>query len=118
MVAGAGGYLAVVVVAGHLFATVNEVGDFPADTLWFFRRASLITLATMWAVIGVVLGTISAVVTLVAYTIGRADTLYPTGSPLIYVGVVGFAVTLTLLASLVPGWRATRRPPVGAAVAP
>lgn len=55
VVAGAAGYLAVVVVAGHLFATVNEVGDFPADTLWFFRRASLITLATMWAVIGVVL---------------------------------------------------------------
>ncbi|GAB3714878.1 FtsX-like permease family protein [Nocardiopsis oceani] len=70
------------------------------------------------AVIGVVLGTISAFVTLGAYTVGRADTLYPTGSPLIYIGVVGFAVTLTLLASLVPGWRATRRPPVEAAVAP
>lgn len=48
-------YLLVVVVAGQLFPTVNEVGDFPADTLWFFRRASLATLFTMWAVIGVVL---------------------------------------------------------------
>lgn len=55
VVAGAVGYLAVVVVAGQLFGTVNEVGDFPADTLWFFRRASLLTLATMWAVLGVVL---------------------------------------------------------------
>jgi hypothetical protein len=55
VVAGAVGYLVVMVVAGQLFATVNEVGDFPADTLWFFRRASLFTLATMWAVIGVVL---------------------------------------------------------------
>jgi hypothetical protein len=55
VVAGAAGYLAVMVVAGQLFATVNEVGDFPADTLWFFRRASLFTLATMWGVIGVVL---------------------------------------------------------------
>lgn len=55
VVAGAAGYLVVVVIAGQLFATVNEVGDFPADTLWFFRRASLFTLATMWAVIGVVL---------------------------------------------------------------
>ena len=44
-----------VVVAGQVFATVNEVGDFPADTLWFFRRSSLITLATMWGVLGVVL---------------------------------------------------------------
>ena len=55
VVAGAAGYLAVMVVAGQLFATVNEVGDFPADPLWFFRRASLFTLATMWGVIGVVL---------------------------------------------------------------
>lgn len=55
VLAGAAGYLAVMVVAGQLFATVNEVGDFPADTLWFFRRASLFTLATMWGVIGVVL---------------------------------------------------------------
>lgn len=55
VVAGAAAYLAVMVVAGQLFATVNEVGDFPGDTLWFFRRASLFTLATMWGVIGVVL---------------------------------------------------------------
>lgn len=55
VVAGAAGYLVVMVIAGQAFATVNEVGDFPADTLWFFRRASLFTLATTWAVIGVVL---------------------------------------------------------------
>jgi len=48
-------YLVVVVVAGQLMPTVNEIGDFPGQTLWEFRRASLITLATMWAVIGVVL---------------------------------------------------------------
>ncbi|PUA80225.1 CbtA family protein [Nocardioides currus] len=55
VVGGAAAYLLVVVVAGQLFATVNEVGDFPADTLWFFRRSSLITLATLWGVLGVVL---------------------------------------------------------------
>ncbi len=55
VVAGAAGYLIVVVVAGQLFASVNEVGDFPADLLWLFRRSSLITLATMWGVLGVVL---------------------------------------------------------------
>jgi hypothetical protein len=55
VVAGAAGYLVVMVTAGQLFTTVNEVGDFPADTLWYFRRAALLTLATMWAVIGVVL---------------------------------------------------------------
>jgi hypothetical protein len=55
VVVGAGAYLLVMVIAGQVFATVNEVGDFPADTLWFFRRSSLFTLATMWAVIGAVL---------------------------------------------------------------
>jgi hypothetical protein len=54
LIAGAS-YLVVVIVAGLLLPTVNEIGDFPADTLWYFRRASLLTLATMWGVIGVVL---------------------------------------------------------------
>lgn len=55
VVGGGLAYVAVVVVAGQLFVTVNEVGDFPADTLWAFRFASLITLATMWGVLGVAL---------------------------------------------------------------
>ena len=55
LLAGGAAYLLVVVVVGTLMPTVNEVGDFPADTLWFFRRASLASLTTMWAVIGVVL---------------------------------------------------------------
>ncbi|MGL4178189.1 MAG: CbtA family protein [Dermatophilaceae bacterium] len=55
VVTGTVGYLAVVGTAGLLFPTVNEVGDFPGDTLWYFRRASLLTVAAMWVVIGVVL---------------------------------------------------------------
>lgn len=55
VVAGIAGYLAVVVIAGQVFGSVNEVGDFPADTLWSFRQSSLLTLATMWGVLGVVL---------------------------------------------------------------
>jgi predicted cobalt transporter CbtA len=48
-------YLAVVILAAALMPTVNEIGDFPADTLWYFRRGSLLTLATLWGVIGIVL---------------------------------------------------------------
>lgn len=55
VVAAAAAYVVVVAVVGALLPTVNEVGDFPADTLWFFRRASLLALATMWAVLGVAL---------------------------------------------------------------
>lgn len=53
VIGGAGLYLVVMVAAGLLMPTVNEVGDFPADELWFFRRASLLTLVALWAVIGV-----------------------------------------------------------------
>src|SRR6478735_480725 len=50
-VIGVASYVVVMVVAGQLFGTVNEIGDFPADVLWYFRRASLISLATMWGVL-------------------------------------------------------------------
>jgi predicted cobalt transporter CbtA len=49
------GFLAVVGISAHLLPTVNEVGDFPADTLWYFRRASILTTAALWATLGVVL---------------------------------------------------------------
>ncbi|KRB73318.1 hypothetical protein ASE01_21525 [Nocardioides sp. Root190] len=49
----AAGYIAVVAVAAALLPSVNELGDFPADLLWYFRRSSLLTLMTLWAAIGV-----------------------------------------------------------------
>lgn len=55
VVVGVGAYLVVVVLAAVAMPTVNELGDFPADTLWYFRISSLFTLATLWGVIGVVL---------------------------------------------------------------
>ncbi|CAB4728741.1 MAG: hypothetical protein F2667_12830 [Actinobacteria bacterium] len=53
VISGTAAYVAVVVVVGLAMPTVNEVGAFPADTLWYFRRASLLTLATLWAGIGI-----------------------------------------------------------------
>lgn len=52
---GAAGFVVVVAVAGLLLPSVNEVGDFPADLLWYFRRSSILTLASLWATIAVVL---------------------------------------------------------------
>lgn len=51
----AAGFLAVVGVAAGLLPTVNEVGNVPADILWFFRRASILTTAALWATLGVAL---------------------------------------------------------------
>ncbi|MFB9315235.1 CbtA family protein [Nocardioides plantarum] len=47
------GYVALVSLAVVLLPTVDEVGDFPGDTLWAFRVSSLLTLAAMWSVIGI-----------------------------------------------------------------
>ena len=55
---GVGVYLSVVVAAGALMPTVDEIGDFPGDVLWDFRLASLITLTALWATVGVVLTTL------------------------------------------------------------
>lgn len=49
------GYVAIVSVTAFLLPTVNEIGNFPADTLWYFRRSSLLVLASLWATIGVIL---------------------------------------------------------------
>ena len=48
-------YLVVVVAVGSVLPAVDAAGSFPADLLWNFRRASLATLTTMWAVLGLVL---------------------------------------------------------------
>ena len=50
-----GTFLVIVVVTGLLLPTVNEIGTFPGDTLWYFRRASLMTNLTLWAALGIIL---------------------------------------------------------------
>lgn len=45
-------YVAVVAVAAALMPGVDELGTFPAGLLWEFRLSSLLTLATLWAVLG------------------------------------------------------------------
>ena len=49
------GFVAIVSAAAWLLPTVNEVGSFPADILWFFRRASILTSAALWATLGITL---------------------------------------------------------------
>jgi hypothetical protein len=49
------GFTAIITLAALILPTVNEVGDFPADTLWYFRLASILTTAALWATLGIVL---------------------------------------------------------------
>lgn len=56
VVAGGAAGVALLVLAVVLFPTVDEVAkDFPASLLWHFRISSLLTLATLWGVLGVAL---------------------------------------------------------------
>lgn len=52
-VAAGASYLLVVAVAAVLLPSVEEAGAFPAGTLWDFRVASLLTLATLWGALGI-----------------------------------------------------------------
>lgn len=50
------GFTAIITVAALMLPTVNEVGgDVPADALWYFRQASILTTAALWATLGIVL---------------------------------------------------------------
>lgn len=49
------GFTAVVGLAALALPRVNELGSFPADVLWSFRIASILTSAALWAVLGIVL---------------------------------------------------------------
>lgn len=59
---GLGGYLVVVLTIGSLMPPAADVGAYPAATLWEFRTASLVVLATLWGVLGAALtGTVGRV---------------------------------------------------------
>ncbi len=54
-------YVAVMLVGGLVLAPIDEVpNSFPANTLFEFRVSSLLTQATMWLGIGLVLGVLTA----------------------------------------------------------
>ncbi|MFJ8689736.1 FtsX-like permease family protein [Micromonospora wenchangensis] len=73
--------------------------------------------AGMVAIIGVVLGTIASVATLMPFSIVVLGRPVPSGSVLIYLAVVAGAVGLTFAATLLPGRRAMLSRPAEAAIA-
>lgn len=50
------GFTAIITVAALMLPAINEIGpDVPADALWSFRQASILTTAALWATLGIVL---------------------------------------------------------------
>jgi putative ABC transport system permease protein len=61
------------------------------------------------AVIGVALGSVASLATLLPFSLARTDSLLPTGSVWIYLIVIGAAGVVTLAATVVPTWRVLRK---------
>lgn len=115
------GYAAVSVINTLVSSTAARRREFGLQRLVGSTRRQVLRMigaeGVLVAVTGVVLGTVASVATLVPFSLARAESLTPSGSPWIYVGVVATALTLTLGATLLPGWRAMRSRPAEAAVA-
>jgi putative ABC transport system permease protein len=69
------------------------------------------------AISGLAVGTVAALAIVVPVSVKRLNSPIPAGSPCIYVGMLTVVVLLTLVATLLPTWRATRGRPAEAALA-
>ncbi|WP_449276738.1 FtsX-like permease family protein [Leucobacter sp. GX24907] len=113
-------YSAISVINALASSTLARRRGFGLQRLTGLTRGQVLRMLTvealLVAVIGVLVGTLSAGVTAVAFSLGRADTFSPSGSPGIYIAVVSLVVLLSLLATLLPGSWSTRQRPAEAAI--
>ncbi|MET0134275.1 MAG: FtsX-like permease family protein [Kibdelosporangium sp.] len=66
------------------------------------------------AAIGLGLGAIASLATVVPFSLAKRDSVLPSGSPWILVAVVGFVGVITLIGTLWPAWRGLRGGPIAA----
>ncbi|MFG2723374.1 FtsX-like permease family protein [Streptomyces sp. NPDC048416] len=115
------GYTAISVVNTLIAATGRRRREFGLQQLTGFTRRQVMTMmsveSVLTAVVGVLLGTVAAAVTLFPYSVAKLDRLIPSVPVWIYLAVVAGAVVITFAATLLPAWRATRIRPVEAATA-
>jgi putative ABC transport system permease protein len=123
-------YLMVVMIAGYAAITVINTlvssmtarrREFGLQRLAGSTRGQVLRMAglegAILAVGGIVLGTVAVLGILVPVSLKRLGSVLPAGSPWIYVSTAALTVLLTLGATLLPAWRATRGRPAEAALA-
>ena len=115
------GYSAITMINTLVSSTSARRREFGLQRLVGSTRRQVLqmvgTEAAIVAVTGVTLGTTAALAILVPVSLKRLDSVIPAGSPLIYAAIVGLVVLLTIGATLLPAWRATRGRPAESAVA-
>jgi putative ABC transport system permease protein len=114
------GYSAITTINTLVSSTSARQREFGLQRLVGSTRRQVLEMvgveAAIVAVTGVVLGTAAALGILVPLSLDRLGSLIPAGPPLVYVAIVGLVVLLTLGATLLPAWQATRVRPAEAAV--
>ncbi|AEN13376.1 MULTISPECIES: ABC transporter permease [unclassified Streptomyces] len=112
------GYAAITVVNTLVAVTRKRRAEFGLQQLTGATRRQVLGMLTVEGVligiIATVLGTIASAATIVPYSMVKADSYLPSGSPGIYLAVVGGSLVLVFGATLLPSWRGMRTPAVDA----
>lgn len=115
------GYAAITVINTLASSTTARRREFGLQRLAGSTRGQVLRMVgiegAIVAVSGVALGTLASIAILVPVSLKRLDSVLPSGSPFIYAATAGLAVLLTLSATLLPAWRATRGRPAESALA-
>lgn len=115
-------YTAISVVNSLVMSTTARRREFGLQRLTGSTRGQVLRMmsveAGMATVIGVGLGTVIAMMTLMPFTLVTDGSLLPTGPIAVYLGVAGAAAVLTFGSTLVSTWVGLRTRPTEAAVAP
>ncbi len=114
------GFITISIVNTLFLATGHRRREFALERLTGATRSQIIRMMTMEgllaSVIGIGLGTLIAPITLVSFSLARTGDPIPVGSPWIWVLVAGFALVLTVGATVAATSRALREKPLLAAL--
>ncbi|HEV2782406.1 MAG TPA: FtsX-like permease family protein [Actinophytocola sp.] len=115
-------YTAISVVNTLVMATSRRRRELGLQRLTGSTRGQVLRMMTLEAIlvaaVGILLGTLVSTTTLVPFSLAATDSVWPSGPLWIYGAVVGVATVLTVAATLLPAWFATRGRPAEAAAGP
>jgi len=115
-------YTSITVINTLVVSIADRRREFGLLRLSGARRGQVMRMAgvegALVAVTGVVLGMVISAGTLVPFSIAASSSVLPSGPLWIFGVVAGAAGLLTMTATLVPAWFATRQRPVDTVVAP
>ncbi|GAA4526050.1 ABC transporter permease [Amycolatopsis samaneae] len=115
------GYAALSVVNTMVAATGHRRREFGLQRLAGSTRRQVLRMMSveglMAAIIGIVLGSVASVITLVPFSLVKNGGPIPSGPLWMYFAVLGFVGAVTLVSTLATTWRSTRTRPIEAATA-